>query len=470
MIRVRRININSFIDKNFIKSLIKTKTHYRNMLILLSESSSLSNDSKYLVRDYKKFAYLIRNTYHDKNDKIKNTCINFLNEIENDTSLKSIFKNILALYDVYTSKFLLEVNKELGISYKTAFINIKNNNIESFSMKTKRVSSINHGMINFDSNITTYKKGVLFLNLFSTKYSKNNKLVIHIHDKFLENNTLKNCQIVWNGIDYELLITYDNGKEEYLLDDSGNYLSIDVGTNNHLSLYDNRNDKSYIIRNRAINRVNNRLFNLISNIQSKLDLLKNKNDYGNHYKRLKIKKLYLYNERHKIIRNEIHKITSKLIKYCQANEINTIVYGFNKFMKNGINIGKTNNKKLYSIPHEMILNQLVYKGKEYGIAIVKQEESYTSKLSCLNDLVWLFEYGEKNANESNGIRGITMRGKKITSLFKDKVLNKIFHSDINGSVNILQKYLQRYVNPSINTLCSPIILKDEFMIERIMFS
>ena len=69
---------------------------------------------------------------------------------------------------------------------------------------------------------------------------------------------------------------------------------------------------------------------------------------------------------------------------------------------------------------------LIYKCEEYGINIIEQEESYTSKCSSL-DLETL-EHHDKYI----GIR-------KPRGLFKT---NKyILNSDINGSLNILRKVI-----------------------------
>ena len=104
-------------------------------------------------------------------------------------------------------------------------------------MRTKRLSKVTQGSFNISSNCVNYKNGKLYLNIFAAKYSKNNKLTINLHDKFLENFDLKNVTILYNGFNIELLITYDDKKEVFQKKDNGNYLSIDPGMHNHLTLF-----------------------------------------------------------------------------------------------------------------------------------------------------------------------------------------------------------------------------------------
>ena len=433
-------------------------------MILLIEDDSLSSSSKNILRNSKSFAYLIRNTYHGK--KNEDDYLTLLKEIEESEKLTKLFEEVKKLFTVFSSKFLLQVVKEIETSYKSAFTKIKNNLITSFIMKTKRLSKVNEGSINFDSNIVKYRNGYLILNVFNAKYSKNNTFKVYIGDKkYLMNVSLANCTIYCDKFgNIEILLTYEDGKDVTTKEDNGNYLSIDPGLNNHLSIFvkGSTYQKSWLIRNRAINRVNNECFRILPKISSELDKLKNSNTYNSKYKRLKFIKSKLYHKRKVIIRNELHKITNRIIETCIAYDINTIVLGFNKNQKTGSNMGSKNNKEFLNIPHSLIREMLIYKCKEYGINLVLQEESYTSKLSCLSNEVWKYEKGKSETNESNGIRGITKKGKKITSLFKDKVYNLIYHADINGAINILQKFLKKHVDHYTVVLTSPRLLRDDF--------
>ena len=162
-----------------------------------------------------------------------------------------------------------------------------------------------------------------------------------------------------------------------------------------------------------------------------------------------------------IIRNEFHKISNRIIELCYAEGITSIVIGYNKYQKNGMNIGKKKNRNYHDIPHAQFYEMLKNKVASYGIQVFTQEESYTSKLNCLYDEVWKYAYKVSRPTEASGLRGLRINGKRITSLYKS-IDNKIFHSDINGALNILQKFFGKFIKVPLKALVSPIRIKDDF--------
>src|SRR5699024_12079019 len=99
----------------------------------------------------------------------------------------------------------------------------------------------------------------------------------------------------------------------------------------------------------------------------------------------------------------------------------------NKGWKQDIKIGKRNNQYFVQVPFQRLINMLIYKCNDYGINVMLQEESYTSKCSFLDD------ESIRKHDEYAGRR--VKRG-----LFKTKNGN-IINADLNGSLNILKKYL-----------------------------
>ena len=90
-----------------------------------------------------------------------------------------------------------------------------------------------------------------------------------------------------------------------------------------------------------------------------------------------------------------------------------------------MDIGKKNNQNFVQIPFNMLINQIYYKGKEYGINVVKQEESYTSKCSFLDS-------EEIDKHE-------TYIGKRIKrGIFKSSN-GTLIHADLQASYNIIKK-------------------------------
>ena len=86
------------------------------------------------------------------------------------------------------------------------------------------------------------------------------------------------------------------------------------------------------------------------------------------------------------------------------------------------------NKNFVQIPLQNLVNKIEYKAKLEGIKVVKISEKYTSGVSALDN--------EDITKENYDKKRRIYRG-----LFITKEGNKI-NADINGSLNILRKYLK----------------------------
>ena len=91
-----------------------------------------------------------------------------------------------------------------------------------------------------------------------------------------------------------------------------------------------------------------------------------------------------------------------------------------------------NNQNFVSIPFEMLKSMIELKACEYGVTVVRNEESYTSKASFLDgDDIPVYVEGDGTKHHFSGKR--IQRGLYRTS--DGTVLN----ADINGAANILRK-------------------------------
>ena len=77
----------------------------------------------------------------------------------------------------------------------------------------------------------------------------------------------------------------------------------------------------------------------------------------------------------------MNKAARKVIDYCIANDIGTLVFGYNETFQRSSHIGKQNNQNFVNIPYGQLRDKLEYLCELNGIVFVKQEESYTSKSS-----------------------------------------------------------------------------------------
>jgi len=99
-------------------------------------------------------------------------------------------------------------------------------------------------------------------------------------------------------------------------------------------------------------------------------------------------------------------------------------------------LGKVNNQNFVQIPFGKFKNKLENKCEFYGIELIRQEESYTSLCSFLDN-----EEIKKHDN---------YQGKRIKrGLFqtKDKIL---INADINAACNIFKKYISKQNLEDIN--------------------
>lgn len=122
---------------------------------------------------------------------------------------------------------------------------------------------------------------------------------------------------------------------------------------------------------------------------------------------------------------------SIILKFCLENNVSKLVIGKNKGWKEDVPFKKEDKQNFIQIP----FNSLIFKIKEklscYGIEVLEQEESYTSKASAL-DFDKLPVYNGKSAN----VKFSGRRAKR--GLYKTK--NDILvNADLNGALNIMRK-------------------------------
>lgn len=215
-----------------------------------------------------------------------------------------------------------------------------------------------------------------------------------------------------------------NYNEPALKEDNGKYLSIDLGIDNLCACTSNVSN-SFLIDGKKLKSINQRYNKHISKLQSILP--------ANKYWSNKLNDIT--KKRNFRINNYLHNTSAYIMNHVVSNNINTIIIGYNKEWKQDINIGKINNQKFTEIPFYTLVNQIIYKGQMNGIRVVLQEESYTSKASFFdNDEIPIYKKNKTVTYKFSGIRKnrglyITGSGLKI-------------NADINGSLNILRKYLK----------------------------
>jgi len=193
--------------------------------------------------------------------------------------------------------------------------------------------------------------------------------------------------------------------------------SIDLGINNFVTMVNNIDALPIVINGKGIKSYNQYWNKQISKYKSILKKT-NKKDWSNRLNKLTLKR---YNK----INNFFHKASKQIIAYCKSLNIDTIVIGKNNEWKQGSNLHKKVNQTFVQLPYEIFINMVIYKGKEAGIKVITNEESYTSGTSFLDNELPIKE----NYNKSRRIyRGLFISNTGIK-----------INADVNAGYQIMKK-------------------------------
>ncbi|OON98936.1 MAG: transposase [Epulopiscium sp. Nele67-Bin004] len=268
------------------------------------------------------------------------------------------------------------------------------------------------------------KDGVLTIPQ-SRKYKKtHSKIFIKIPDK-LKDKHINQVRIIPknDARNFEIHYVYEAEAVDLNLN-KDNALAIDLGVNNLMTCVTN-NGKSFIIDGKKIKSINQWYNKLNAKLQRIKDLQGNKK----HYTKTQCINL---SKRNNKVTDYMHKAVNMVIKYCIQNDIGNIVIGYNENFKHKANLGPKNNQAFVNIPYAKILSYIEYKSNLVGINVVKQEESYTSKASALdNDFIPVYDEKDTTQYEFSGRR--VKRG-----LYKTKQ-GYLINADLNGAMNIMIK-------------------------------
>ena len=136
-------------------------------------------------------------------------------------------------------------------------------------------------------------------------------------------------------------------------------------------------------------------------------------------------------KREACIRDYFYKVAHHICRICKEERIQVIVYGHNENWKQEINIGHVNDQNFVCIPYARFFQILETIATKYHIAVVKTEESYTSRASLIDgDPIPVYKKGDEHIYSFSGTR--IKRGLYKTG---DICIN----ADINAAGNIIRK-------------------------------
>ena len=266
---------------------------------------------------------------------------------------------------------------------------------------------------------------------FREQYGIEDRRILFTIPKNIQNvSEFKEIRIIpqFEGKQFSIEFIYESNKQFRKAEGDG-YMSIDLGVSNLASctIFSNGGAQQFIVDGRRLKSINHYYNKKAAMLKSAY--AKNKSISSSNTKRM----IRLMNGRHNHINDYFNRVVKILVNKCLDNGVTTLVIGYNKEQKQGISIGKVNNQNMVMIPFYKLRQKLQYQCELHGISYCPQEESYTSKASCLDDDV------------------IPVYGETVTTSFSGKRIHRglyrasdgtVLNADINGSVNILKKYFK----------------------------
>ena len=380
-----------------------SKTNYDILLELSRYAKNLFNEALYSCRQY----YFNEGTY--------------LRYEENYHLLKSSDN-----YRMLNSNMAEQILKEVDGSFKSFFMLLAKAKKGSYSYKDIKLPHYlrKEGYYPLTIGFVRISDNILVVPM-SNSYRKKHSKVEIIIPPMLVGKKIKEIRIIpkSDGRFFEIQYTYEVGldiKEEL---DFNKSLSIDVGVNNFVTSITSEG-KSFILDGRRLKSIN-QWFN-----KNNARLLSIKDKQKITFKTKQ--QASLERKRNNSINDYISKCARHIINYSLEHNIGNIVIGYNPKLQNGTNLGKRNNQTFVNIPFGKLENKLAYLSDYYGIRLIKQDESYTSKASFFDrDDIPSFTNGDE--------KEYVFSGKRIKRGLYKTSTGSMLNADVNGALNILKK-------------------------------
>lgn len=212
-------------------------------------------------------------------------------------------------------------------------------------------------------------------------------------------------------------IVYSVSIIDTLLPDNGRYMSIDLGLDNLATVVTNTGSHPIIVNGKGL-KSNNQYYNKKKAHYQKVAKQMNNQNYTNRLYRIIRKRKFK-------IEDSLHKISRFIIDTALSNEITTVVVGNNKDWKRSISLGKKTNQAFVQLPHQKLIEKIVYKAQACGIQVILTEESYTSGTSFLDGELPQKKFYNKERRVRRGLF-VSNQGVKI-------------NADVNAAYQIMKK-------------------------------
>jgi putative transposase len=407
--RKRKVTKGMYLTQsNVIRGL--SKDEYKMLCEMCQYSNNLYNVALYNIRQYyfkeKKFLKYGENCHVCK----ENENYKLLQAGVSQQTLKAVDRSFKAFFQL--------IKKAKSGEYRFKYINIPR-----YRQKG--------GMFNLILPTTAIhiKDGFLTIPMSINFYKLHNRKKIKIpFPTRLEGKSIKEVHIcpVYNGRYFKIQYCYLQEKEpqDVSLD---NILAIDIGLENLATCVTNTGT-TFIMDGRKLKSINQ----YWNKRKAYYQRIANKQGYKKTHRLCSLSR-----KRNNRTQDYIRKVGRYIINYCIEHRIGTVICGYNIGFKRSISLGKITNQQFMQISFGKLRETLRCLCERYGMQYIEQEESYTSKASCL-DLDDIPVYSPEHPYAG------TFSGKRICRGLYKFSDGRIANADINGAYNILRKSKQNF--------------------------
>ena len=335
---------------------------------------------------------------------------NWHSEYLHSHMLQEAILGVIASYKSYVSLSRIYKEDNSKLKGKPNFPRFKNNNSIQEIIFTKYAIRVEKNILKLSISKKMQEK---------YKVKSLNFLIPRKLRKLVDFSKIKMIKIKQEKEKIEMNIIYE--KEENKNIGYTNIMAIDIGLNNIVACTNIENTKTLLVSGRVLKSKNRYINERISHLQQiNMKMKKGSKTYKN---TKQIKKLYEYRKNY--INTYMHKVSKIVIEYAKENKCGVIVIGDIKEIKQGMDY----NKDFVQVPIQQVVDKIKYKAKLEGIKVKEISERYTSGISAIDEEEITREKYNKKRRINRGIF-VTEKGIKI-------------NADINGSLNILRKYIKR---------------------------
>lgn len=348
---------------------------------------------------YNEANYLVRQAYFNQKEWIQ--IYQFREELANSSNFQQL--------PIHTAKKVLWNVDKAWKSFFAANADWKTHPEKYFTQPRIPKYKPKNGQfqVAFEKKQVTFSNGILSLPQITG---------VQVKPRLASPSTLISVRIIPKGVGYVLEIIYSKYVPSVPKQAPVQIAGIDIGLTNLITMVNNIGKKPIVVKGGVVKSINQYYNKERTRLQSVYDRQGIKSG---------LRLTRLTTKRNRKIDYYFHEVSRFVIQWCQENQIDTLIIGYNKNWKQYTRLGKRTNQNFVLIPFNRLIEKLEYKAQDAGIRIIKTPESYTSKCSFLDceEITYHSRYlGDRIS------RGIFQSSNGIS-----------INSDVNAGYNIIKK-------------------------------